>query len=97
NEPLPVEKPLKPVVLQSEDLDKYLGLYTNEKFPLKIQITKKENVLYTQATGQEAIPLKAYEDDTFTFGPADIKVIFNIKDNTFELQQGGMKIIFKKE
>ncbi|MDY3319917.1 serine hydrolase, partial [Riemerella anatipestifer] len=36
NEPLPVEKPLKPVVLQSEDLDKYLGLYTNEKFPLKI-------------------------------------------------------------
>lgn len=97
NEPLPIEKQLNAVTLTDKDLDKYLGVYSNEKFPLKITITKKNNVLYTQATGQRELPMDAYENDTFKFDPAGIKLIFNVKENTFELNQGGMKIIFKKE
>ncbi len=87
----------KQIVLKTEDLNPYLGVYANENFPLKISITKKDNILYTQATGQGAIPMDAYENDTFKFEPADIKIIFNVKEGTFELNQSGMKISFKKE
>ncbi len=87
----------KTVRLNSEDLDKYLGVYSNENFPLKITVSKKENTLYTQATGQSEIPMDAYENDTFKFEHADIKLIFNVEEKTFEFNQGLMKLIFKKE
>jgi hypothetical protein len=38
-----------------------------------------------------------YENDTFKFDPADITLVFNVLENTFELTQGGMKLIFKRE
>ncbi|GGD30761.1 serine hydrolase domain-containing protein [Flavobacterium orientale] len=94
NEPLLAEKKIQ---LQSEDLDNYLGVYGNENFPLKITISKKDNTLYAQATGQGEIPLDAYENDTFKFDPADITMVFNVKENTFELNQRGMKIVLKRE
>ncbi|CEN45946.1 serine hydrolase [Capnocytophaga canis] len=93
NEPLKSEKPIS---LQSEDLDKYLGTYFNDKINLEITITKKGNVLYSQATKQPEIPLEAYENHTFKFEPADIKLIFNPDENVFEFRQGTMGFIFKK-
>lgn len=94
NEPLITEKSIQ---LKSEELDKYLGVYSNENFPLKITVSKKENILYTQATGQSEIPMEAYENDTFKFKPSDITLIFNLEENTFELNQGAIKLVFKKE
>ncbi|MDO5106627.1 serine hydrolase [Capnocytophaga sp.] len=93
NEPLKSEKP---IALQSEDLDKYLGTYSNNEIGLDIVITKKGNVLYSQATEQPEIPLEAYENHTFKFEPANIKLIFNPDENVFELRQGSMGFIFKK-
>jgi CubicO group peptidase (beta-lactamase class C family) len=94
NEKIVIEKQR---ILKSEDLDQYLGVYANENFPMKITITKIDNVLYAQATGQNTIPLDAYENDTFKFEPAGIKMMFHVAENSFELNQGGMKITFKKE
>lgn len=97
NEALPIVKALKPVTLSEHDLDKYLGVYSTDKVPLKLTITKKNNVLYTQATGQSEIPMESFENDTFTFDPAGIKIMFNVKENTLELNQGNIKLKFTKE
>lgn len=94
NEPIVIEKQIK---LNSEDLDKYLGIYSNEEYPLKITVLKKGNTLYTQATGQNEIPMDAYENDTFKFEPADITLIFNVKEQMFERYQRGGKLVFKRE
>jgi CubicO group peptidase (beta-lactamase class C family) len=93
-EPLEVEKK---VALKSEELDPFLGIYAAADFPLKITLRKKDNVLYAQATGQGEIPLESYENDTFMYSPADIKMVFHVKEQTFELFQGGMRIVFKKQ
>lgn len=87
----------KPIELNSEDLDKYLGVYSNEDFPLKITVSKKEHVLITQATGQNELPMDAYENHIFKYEPAGIKLIFNPEEESFHLSQGGLRAIFKKE
>jgi len=94
NEKIVIEKQVN---LNSEDLDKYLGVYANDEFPMSIAITKIDNVLYAQATGQMAIPLDAYENNTFKFDQAGITMVFNPENNSFELSQGGMKITFIKK
>ena len=40
--------------------------------------------------------MESYENHTFKFSPANIKLVFNIKGYTFELLKGGMRIVFKK-
>jgi CubicO group peptidase (beta-lactamase class C family) len=88
---------LKAVTLKSEDLDAYLGVYASEGFPLKLTIFKNDNVLMTQATGQGAIPMSAFENHTFTFDPANIKLIFNPEEKTVQLKQGKMEVLFVRE
>ncbi len=88
---------LKTVTLTSDDLDRYLGVYASEGFPLKLTIFKNDTVLMTQATGQGAIPMTAYENHTFTFDPANITLIFNPDEKTVHLKQGKMEVLFKKE
>lgn len=83
--------------LTSSDLDVYLGTYASEQVSLKITISKKENVLYAQATGQLAFPMEALEDHQFSFDMAGIVIQFHIKDNSFTLNQGGGKFLFVKE
>ncbi len=94
NEPL---KSDKSIVLKTEELDQYLGNYVNTDIPLKISITKKGNILYSQATDQMEIPMDSYEDHVFKFEPADIILTFNIEEKSFELAQEGMKFVFIKE
>jgi len=94
NEPLKADKP---IVLKAEELDKYLGNYVNAEISLKISISKKENILYSQATDQMEIPMDSYGDHVFKFEPADIILTFNIEEKSFELAQEGMKFVFKKE
>ena len=42
----------------SEDLDKYLGVYSSSQIPLKITITKKGSVLIAQGSGQPSFVLE---------------------------------------
>lgn len=94
NEPLKSDKPIE---LNTNDLDKYLGNYMNIDISMKISITKKGNILYSQATDQMEIPMDAYENDVFKFEPADIVLTFNLEEKSFELSQGGIKFVFRKE
>lgn len=81
----------------SEDFNNYLGVYSSQGFPLKISITKSENVLFAQATGQAAFPLEATDKDKFQFLKAGIVLEFNTKSNTMTLKQGGGNFVLTKE
>lgn len=83
--------------LSSDDLDKYIGVYGAEGFPLKITITKKDIQLFAQATGQGAFPLTAYDFDKFKFDAAGVKLTFDPETNTMTLIQAGVEIKMTKE
>ncbi len=83
--------------LTSEDLDKYLGVYSSKQIALKITITKDGNTLIAQGTGQPAFPIEATEKDKFKFDQAGAKFEFNLTAKTMILFQGGGQINFTKE
>ncbi|MFV8361552.1 serine hydrolase domain-containing protein [Flavobacterium sp. LS1P3] len=75
--------------LKTEDLDPYLGEYSDAGFPMKITITKDNLKLFAQATGQSAFPLEATEKDKFEFLAAGIKLEFKPNEKQMILKQGG--------
>jgi len=83
--------------VNSEDLDKYLGVYASEQIALKITISKNGNTLIGQGTGQPSFPLEATDKDKFKFDKVDAKFEFFPSEKTMILFQGGGEIKFKKE
>lgn len=81
----------------SEDLDKYIGVYTSKEIALKITVTKNGNTLIAQVTGQPALPLEATAKDKFKFDQAGAVFEFNPTEKTMILKQGGGQIKFTKE
>jgi len=96
NEPLKTDN-LKPATPTLEELDKYVGVYVNEEIPLTITVFRKESILMAQAEGQSAFPLDAYENNTFKFEPAQIKMIFNIEEKLMEFFQRDTNLRFTKK
>ncbi|WP_404985801.1 serine hydrolase domain-containing protein [Chryseobacterium sp. M5] len=87
----------KKAVYSDKELNQFLGVYSAEDFPMKVTITKENNVLYAQATGQDKFPTEALENNIFTFDLAGIKLIFNPEKNEMILEQEEDKTLFKKE
>ncbi|MBC8485640.1 MAG: beta-lactamase family protein [Candidatus Cloacimonetes bacterium] len=85
------------IELRSEDLDKYLGVYSSSTNPLKITISKDGTVLIAQATGQPSFPLEAYELHKFKFDPAKIEFEFIPEENKMILKQGGGEFELMRE
>lgn len=85
------------VVLEAENLNPYLGTYGSPSFPLKIIISKKENILYGQATGQSEFPMEALGEHQFRFEPAGLKITFILKEEALILYQGGGEFKLKRE
>lgn len=83
--------------LKTEDLDTYLGTYSSSGFPLKIKITKSDNNLIAQATGQPSFVLEPTEKNKFKFEQAGIVLEFDSKKNEMTLKQGGGIFILMKE
>lgn len=85
------------IELKTEDLEQYLGEYSSFDFPLKISITKENQKIFAQATGQNAFPLEATEKDKFEFKTAGIKIEFNPIRNQMILIQAGKKFTLTKK
>lgn len=85
------------IALKSEDLDKFLGVYSSPTFPLKITVTKKDATLYTQATGQSEFPVEATAADKFKFDAAGIVLEFDTTKNQMTIKQGGRQYVLTKE
>jgi D-alanyl-D-alanine carboxypeptidase len=83
--------------LKTEDLDKYLGVYSSTQLPLKITITKDNTTLKAQATGQGQFGMDAIGQDKFSFDPAGIVMEFEPAKNQFTLKQGGGTYLFTKD
>lgn len=80
-----------------EEMNTYIGIYSSEQIPLKLEISIKNEMLFGQATGQSEFPLEAVEKDKFEFRQAGIVLEFNPKENTMTLKQGGGVFLFEKE
>lgn len=87
----------KEVTLKAEDLEPYLGIYSAPNFPMEISITKRDNTLITQATGQSAIEMKALSKNTFEFAAAGIILEFNPSLKQMLLKQGGAQYTLTKK
>lgn len=85
------------ITLTAEELDPYLGVYSNPSFPLKVTISKDSTTLIGQATGQPSFPLDAYEKDKFKFDQAMLKLEFIPAENKMILRQGGGEFVLTKE
>ena len=80
-----------------EELDNYLGVYSSKQLPLKITITKVNNQLFGQGTGQPSFPLEATAKDKFKFEQAGVVLVFNPTEKTMTLKQGGGVFRFERE
>jgi CubicO group peptidase (beta-lactamase class C family) len=85
------------VVVNSEDLDSYLGVYSSLQIPIRITITRKNNTLIGQGSGQASFPLEPAGKDKFKFDQADLVMEFNPANNTMILRQAGAQFEFKRE
>lgn len=85
------------VTLSNEELDQYTGTYASSGFPLKITISRKDNTLMGQASGQPAFPLDYFEKDGFKFDRAGLKMKFNPSEKKMTLIQGGREFVLTKE
>jgi D-alanyl-D-alanine carboxypeptidase len=81
----------------SEQLDKYVGNYTTTEIPIAIAITKEGTTLMAQATGQQAFPLDAAEENIFKFDMAGIVLEFDPAKKQMTLKQGGGVFTFTKK
>ena len=79
------------------ELDKYLGVYSNPSVPIKLTISKNNDRLFGQGTGQPPFPLEGSAKDEFRFEPAGITILFKPEKNEFDLQQGGKWTTFTRE
>lgn len=94
----PFEMPnFKTYEVTTEDLDKYLGIYSSKEIPLKMTLTKSDKTLVAQATGQSSFELNATEKDQFKFDLAGVTLEFNPTDKTMILKQGGGVYNFTRE
>lgn len=84
------------ITVTTEALDPYLGTYGSLQIPLKIDISKKDNVLIAQATGQPSFPLEPSAIHIFKFETAGIVLEFNPDKKEMILKQGGKEFLFTK-
>lgn len=87
----------EPLELSSEELDKYLGVYSGPDFPIKLTISKEDNILIGQGSGQSSFPLEAYDEHKFKFDQASLKIEFIPKEDKLILRQGGGEFELTRE
>lgn len=85
----------EPLKLGNEQLEVYVGTYSSPTFPLKVTISRKDDMLIGQATGQPSFLLEAYEIDKFKFDAATFE--FAPKENKMILIQRGERFELTKE
>lgn len=90
----------KTIRLTAAELDKFKGVYSSEKIPLKITVGSNKNGLTVQATGQPEFEMAAETATRFNNDRIGVVLEFILNnDNTVKemvLKQGGAEISFTK-
>lgn len=87
----------KVIKLKSEDLDKYLGVYSSPKIKSKITISKAANILKAQVSDRPAFDLDCFDKDKFKYSQGMLKMEFYPIENKMILNQGSSIYELKKE
>lgn len=87
----------KSIVLTTEELDNYLGVYSTASFTLKLTISRNGNTLIAQGTGQPSFPLECVEKNKFKFDQARLELEFIPTESKMILKQNGMTFEMKRE
>lgn len=95
NKPFTIPE-FKTVSLKPAELDKYLGRFSSTQIPLKLTITKRDTILFAQATGQRAIPFEAKGDHKFFYGTDGVTLVFNPAKDSIDVSLGGANYLFTK-
>ncbi len=85
------------IAITSSELDQYQGLYSSPEVPIKINIFKKDNVLYGQGTGQPEFPLEYLGNNVFKYVQAGIEIEFKVTEKVMVFKQGGAVFNMTKE
>ncbi len=96
NKPFEIPQ-FKTIALTIEQLDAYTGTFASQQIPLKITLSRRENQLISQATGQVETILEAIDKDVFALHQAGAVFEFDLSQQTFILKQNGAEFLFKKE
>jgi len=91
---LPAAPVLVAVPVKPEVLDRYVGVYELTKGFL-ITVKRDGGTLTAQATGQSAFSLTAVSDTEFHFQPAQLTLVFPVKDGpapSLQLTQHGLPL-----
>ena len=87
-----------PIVLATEILDRYVGHY-GSALGESMEITRKDDKLLSQASGQPRLPFMAETEDTFFLAVAPAQIQFTVEDGRATgliLNRAGMKMILKR-
>lgn len=87
----------KTIPLKPEVLDKYPGVYSTKQMPFKITITKNNNTLIAQVTGQPQFVLEPVAQDRFTVNEVGTILDFDLVKNRLVLEQGDFEMYFTKD
>lgn len=79
------------------DLEKYKGIYSNPKIPIKLTISVTNGRLFGQGTNQPPFPLEGSAKDEFKFETAGIIIRFHPDRNELDLRQAGAWTTFTRE
>ena len=86
------------IIEKDENLDVYLGTFSNKYSPLKIVLTKKRGVINVEMTDYPSFPVEFVGNNTLKTNEVDIKFQFNESKNGFEMiLPNGQKIPFTRE
>ncbi|NVK21998.1 MAG: beta-lactamase family protein [Kangiellaceae bacterium] len=88
---------IKQVKVATELLEKFVGVYASDSFPLDIEIKLKDEALFAQATGQPEFPLKAEADRKFSFDLAGIVIEFEEDKSQLVITQHGKANVMTKK
>lgn len=80
-----------------ETLEKYVGTYQSNDFPLDLEVMIKNDELFAQATGQSAFPLMPVAQNKFKFSLAEIVIEFDVEKRQLTITQRGQPRIMDKK
>lgn len=89
------------ITLDEDELSKYTGTYQSPQMPFAIEMFVENGILMARATGQGALPLTIYDEQTMGHEQAGIEIIFEEPEvdryTDFELRQAGQAFQFSLE
>ncbi|WP_074409323.1 MULTISPECIES: serine hydrolase domain-containing protein [Aquimarina] len=92
---LPEFKPA--LLLKTEELDTYLGVYKGDTFPFEIKITNEDAALIVHAKNGPTFSLEAYDKDKFRSEPYEVKMEFLPNQNKMILDFRNKRSEFIRE